>query len=249
MKNNSKYIVTYLISISILLSSDIGKCNICYGDIYEDYFKDAWGNIYHKEHQKSAKFCDSCYRVVSVAITNGGYYLPDNRLICNLCYQSSINTINYAQVNLVTMIDYLSKNGINIDINLVKLNLIYKHEVNLVDKNHIDYKGFTYINQDEKNNVFNIFILKGLPIQEFNATVAHELMHIWISKNNIVLDIELEEYYCNLISKDIYSYYDDDFSRIKMKSIDLHLSKNKFYNQFNKQKYLINDIVEHINER
>ena len=247
LKNNLKHILLPLLLISMVLSFNTKKCNICYGDIDSDYLKDAWGNIFHKEHEKTAQFCESCYRVVSIAITDGGYYLPDNRLICNLCYQSSVNTNDAAQLNLDITLDYLSKNGIRIDTSLLKLNLIFKHEIRFDSNNHINYKAFTILNDSNNLGSTEIFVLKGLPRQEFNSTLAHELMHIWISENNFRIDNELEEYYCNLVARAIYSVSMNEFSRVKQKSIDIQLDENKFDSQFIKQNYNIREIIEHIN--
>ena len=44
----------------------------------------------HEIHLKESKFCNSCNRIISEGITQGGYILPDSRYICNLCHQSSV---------------------------------------------------------------------------------------------------------------------------------------------------------------
>ena len=248
LKNYSKHILLTLILISTVLAFNGRRCNICYGEIESDYLKDAWGNIFHKEHEKTAEFCESCYRVVSVAITDGGYYLPDNRLICNLCYQSSVNSYDEALKILDMTIEYLSNNGINIDSSYIKLNLIFKNEIRLDSNNHLNYKAFTILNKSESLSSHEIFILKGLPSQEFSSILAHELMHIWIAENNIKIENELEEYYCNLVARDLYSVDINMFSSIKQNSIDIHLDDNKYDSLFCKKNYSINEIIEHIHD-
>jgi len=245
LKKNSNHIL-FIITIVTLAFPVDKKCNICYHSINNDYLKDLWGNIYHPEHKKDAQFCESCYRIISVAITDGGYIMPDERLICKLCYSSSIIDRKQADSNIMFVSDFLSENGIKINNNIYNINLIYKNEIKFNNDNSMHYKGFTILESKNKSQVSNIFILKGMPEQEFNAILGHELMHIWISNNNLDIDEDLEEYYCNLVSKNIYKLDNSQFSNVKIEGINKVLNGNNARHLFNETDYNISQIIKHI---
>ena len=41
---------------------------------------------FHQKHEQGGYYCNSCSRLISEALTHGGYKTIDNRYICSLCY-------------------------------------------------------------------------------------------------------------------------------------------------------------------
>ena len=56
------------------------------------------------------------------------------------------------------------------------------------DQAHINLKGFTQTKHDHKSHPsYMIYMLCGLPRIEFEAVLAHELLHVWLHENEINL--------------------------------------------------------------
>ena len=102
-------------------------------------------------------------------------------------------------------------------------------EIKTVDKNRMKklygnnasnhLKGMTQISINNKK-IFSIYILNNIPKIQFEAILAHELMHVWLYKNNINLEHEKMEAFCNLGSYLIYKKDDTKFSRIHLMSFE-----------------------------
>ena len=60
----------------------------------------------------------------------------------------------------------------------------------------------------------------GLPKIEFEAVLAHELLHVWINHNKIDLSFEEEEGFCNLGRYLIYNNDQTHFSNIHLKAME-----------------------------
>ena len=80
-------------------------------------------------------------------------------------------------------------------------------------------KGITKISIDS-NKIFKIYILNNIPKIQFEAILAHELMHVWLYKNNINLEHEKMEAFCNLGSYLIYNENSTKFSTIHLISLE-----------------------------
>ena len=99
--------------------------------------------------------------------------------------------------------------------NLIELNNIYS------GKSHGNLKGFTQVNNKYKSHpYYTIFILFGLPRIEFEAVLAHELMHIWIYINYPNLKNKDVEGLCNAGSALIYINDGTCFSKIHLKAME-----------------------------
>ena len=85
---------------------------------------------------------------------------------------------------------------------------------------HGNLKGLTKTEKyhDKKYN-HTIYILSGLPKIEFEAVLAHELLHIWLSENEQQLMSEKIEGFCNLGSSIIYENDGTHFSKIHLQSM------------------------------
>ena len=254
--NINLHILKFLFFISILLTSDFEsktKCSICNKSIKDkEYYVDAWGNPFHMYHKKTGIFCECCSRIISEKITNGGYKLDDGRYICTLCDVSIIKSdveIDNSLDKVLKILENFGVTGIKkseLKIELINRNLMseqYKfHEVE-----HL--KGLTKVTPSNKE-IFSIFILNNLPKVQFEAILAHELLHVWLFKKNINLTKPIMEGFCNLGSYLIYNLDNTKFSKIHLLSLEnrnnnSHVTEYKILkNMMNKKgfNYLLKNI-------
>jgi hypothetical protein len=90
--------------------------------------------------------------------------------------------------------------------------------MDLLHKLHIcrpSLKGYTYFN----NQKYIIEILWGLNQIEFEAVLAHELLHVWIDYNNIKLNKSKLEGFCNLGSRLVYDNYNLELAKVLKSSM------------------------------
>jgi len=215
--------IFYLSSSLIIADNYDISCSICENKIKDkEYYVDIWGNPFHIYHKKIGTFCECCSRIISEKITNGGYQLDDGRYICTLCDISIIKTEQEILKSFKEIKEILKKNGVNnINESEIDIELINKIEM----ANHYKFhevehlKGITKIDPN-RNKPFHIYILDNLPKIQFEAILAHELLHIWLYKNNLTLDNLTMEGFCNLGSYLIYSLDDTKFSNIHLMSLE-----------------------------
>ena len=230
-KTFTLYISFFFIFILNLLIADNKQieCSICEKLIKEKaYLVDIWGNPFHLKHKNEGKFCESCSRIISRKITSGGYQLSDGRHICSLCDVSIIETARIHE-SLINVINIFKKNGLqNINRNEIDIKIIDKDEMRKLygvsASNHL--KGMTKISLDS-NKIFKIYILNNIPKIQFEAILAHELMHVWLYKNNLNLEHDKMEAFCDLGSYLIYDKDGTKFSKIHLISFDNNNSHEK----------------------
>ena len=198
-------------------------CSICEKQIKDkQYYVDIWDNPFHIYHKKVGTFCECCSRIISQRITNGGYKLSDGRHICTLCDVSIVRTKDEMNQSFKYVNTILKKNGINnIKIDEIKINLIDKNEMKeYYGPYRMDHlHGMTKIDPINKEP-FSIYILNNLPKTQFEAILAHELLHIWLYKKNIFLDNLTMEGFCNLGSYLIYNLDKTKFSKVHLMSLE-----------------------------
>ena len=223
LKTFNLYISVIILNFCFTHSEQFISCSICDNKIKDkEYYVDAWGNPFHIYHKKTGTFCECCSRIISQKITNGGYKLNDGRYICSLCDASVIQTEENINKSIDRVIKVLKNNGIdNIDKNEINIELINKIEMSDNYKFHeVEHlKGLTKVNHENKK-MFQVYILNNLPKIQFEAALAHELLHIWLFKKNITLDKPLMEGFCNLGSYLIYKLDDTKFSKILLLSLE-----------------------------
>ncbi len=224
-----KILLFQILFISFLTSKNI-KCKICSDEINSEYSIDAWGNTFHSHHENEGLFCNSCSRIISAGVTNGGYIYPDGRRICSLCKASVIQTKLETDKALYNTSLYLSEIGIDILTNNVSISIVNLNDLNKLT-GHISeskLKGFTETIKISDNNFkYNIFILNGLPKIEFEANLAHELLHVWLNQKGIILNNKNEEGFCNLGNYLIYSNSATKFANIHIESMEYN--KDEIY--------------------
>ena len=193
----------------------------------DDFLLDPWGNPYHKYHKTDIIHCNSCSRVISENVTQGGYLLEDGRYICSLCQTNIVESPSQIKKSKNKVLETLKEIGINIynkDIQIILVNRNVLFEM-APEFNSQNIKGLTKIiipnntSYDELNN-FKIYILDKLPILEFEAVLAHEYFHVWLQENNINLDKNETEGFCNLASAHIYKANGSKFAQIHLNAMD-----------------------------
>ena len=220
-------IFVYLIFITLCIcgksNNDPPMCTICLQVLEGEYSIDAWDNPFHSYHNKDGIFCNSCSRIISEGITHGGFRYTDGRHLCSLCQISVVeddSVIHEVYLSVIKQFEAIGIFNIPDGISVELINLIEMKKI-VGRISHGDMKGFTNINNNHKPYPsYSIFILFGLPGIEFEAVLAHELMHVWLDKNYPHLEIIITEGLCNLGSALIYINDGTNFSNIHLKSME-----------------------------
>ncbi len=206
------------------------KCDACGEPLETDFIVDSWNNKYHHYHLNETKICESCGRLIAKNLTGGGLILNRNRHICNICSpnlvteNSDIDRIQnkviaiLQNVGIVNMPRYITIKLVKNQIELERMSKIRLGDIH-------GYTKYEYEKVDNKkiSETFEIYILSHLHKIVFEAVLAHELMHVYLFKNNIKLSSQKREGFCNLGSRLVYEDYNDHFSNIKLES----MKKNK----------------------
>jgi len=217
--NYYEFIIMGFISIFLFffLLANPQDCSICLQPLESPFSIDSWGNAFHTAHENEGIFCHSCSRIISQGVTQGGYKYSDGRHLCSLCKITAVNDDSVIETSYQAVITQFEKVGIlhiptDIPIELVNLQQLNNKAREM---SHTKLKGFTMIDPisirtNQSINPYNISILFGLPKIEFEAVLAHELLHVWLHQNNITLSSQSTEGFCNLGS---YLIYNNDNTR------------------------------------
>ena len=240
--NKQYYHYISIILITIIWANGVNikpihpTCMICLQPLNGEISMDVWGNTFHSKHEKEGVFCNSCSRIISQGVTQGGYVYSDGRHLCSLCKITAVNNDSSIQTSYQAVITQFEEVGIinivrNIPINLVSLQELNKQAGYM---SHAKLKGFTIIDPmirkaNQSVNIYEISILFGLPQIEFEAVLAHELLHVWLHQNKIMLSSQLTEGFCNLGSYLIYNNDNTHFSTIHLQAMSSY--KNIVYGQ------------------
>ena len=234
----SYLIPSFFIFTTIILCNDLPLCSICLQPITQEYSVDAWGNPFHRKHEMEGIFCHSCSRIISQEITQGGYRYKDGRHICSLCQVSIVvddPMINASYKSVITQFESIGIHNFPNNINIQLIDLIDLNNKFGTQK-HGSLKGVTHTgNHYNLEPQYTIFILSGLPKIEFEAVLAHELLHIWLYDNNYHLNQKETEGFCNLGSQLIYKKNGTHFSKIHLQAMenDPHLIYGDGYRKMN----------------
>lgn len=163
------------------------RCDLCSEIINETYIKDYWGNNYHASHENTEPRCDYCGRFISGKISRGGSKYNDGRVICGICESTSVKSLTKAESVLNRVKNSLQSFGVAINLYRLGLQLVNKDELRSIaseNGSYTDPRGFAKYSYWKTGNEttkreFTIYILNGMPQEDFEAVAAHELMHIW----------------------------------------------------------------------
>jgi hypothetical protein len=196
------------------------KCLICGKAINGEYYEDEWGNMAHVEHNgKKTKHCSFCTRIINDKEKN--LVLSDGRnKICSICLESVIFSREQIEISFQYVISLFDKVGFNGIPDSVKIRIVSKFQGS--EKNPLGShtsgitktRIITYSNGRKKRE-HEIEILEGLPSIEFNAVLAHELLHVWLNEQEINLVTNAKtEGFCNLGAYLVYSTDSSKLSEI-----------------------------------
>ncbi|MDA3861056.1 MAG: protein DA1 [Melioribacteraceae bacterium] len=210
------------------------KCSICNEPINGEYLIDDHGLKYHKYHEAELKRCDNCNRLISNKTTLGGIVYNDGRNICNICNNKKLNFYKGYKQSFNQVVSRLNNYGLRFDESTIKLKIVDLNKLQKISgiRYSKNIRGFTYTNiktiGTNKTFEHTVYVLNGIPPKYAESTIAHELMHVWISENiEHKLDQHLEEGSCNYIS---YTYLKSDYSDDAKEIVrQLHSNPDKIY--------------------
>ena len=203
------------------------KCSICKSSITGKYMVDSWDNNYHNSH--SNKNCSSCGRIVSPNTSNGGIKVSENRTICGFCISSTVQTNNEIEDARNSVVLLLKEVGFLKIPDEVPIQIVDKNKIcNLTDKNNCKYHQglthyeYTYDSKTGKKiseGENSIYILDNLHILDFESTLAHEYLHVWLNINDVKYSDSIIEGFCNLGSALVYKKNPSHFSKLKLEGM------------------------------
>ncbi len=166
------------------------RCSICGEIISGSYLIDAWGNKYHAEHENNNLQCRYCGRLISGQTSDGGESYSDGRTVCGICRQTAIDDLGDAKDIMAEVADRLAVYGINVDVRKIKISLVDSRQMGQINTDiGEDAEGTTRFEQESyyfglfKDKRLKIYILNGMPRENFIAVAAHEIMHAWLYQN------------------------------------------------------------------
>lgn len=194
------------------------RCDYCKQIIEGPYIVDYWGNNIHKSHKGNVGQCEYCGRYVSQELSKGSTIYADGREVCGYCSESPVMTFDEAYTLMAEVRDILEEEGINLSTDHLALYLIDRVRMQeLSPPRGKNAQAFTYFEQEKRlygllsRKDFKIYILDRLPRIEFIATIAHELMHVWLGEHaDFSMDQTLAEGSCNYAAFLVLRRYDDD---------------------------------------
>ena len=210
-----------------ILFANHKNCSICLQPLDNTFSVDVWGNAFHTAHEQEGVFCHSCSRIISQGVTQGGYIYSDGRHLCSLCRLTAVNDDSVIQAAYLSVISQFYRVGITNISNDIPINLVDLKQLNQEagQLSHFKLKGFTRIHPVLKKitqpvNPFQIFILFGLPRIEFEAVLAHELLHVWLHHKKVTLSPASTEGFCNLGRYLVYQNDNTQFSTIHLQAME-----------------------------
>jgi len=188
-------------------------CPICGVLLAGSVEQDAWGNNYCHKHSKEYPRCSCCQRLICDQLTKGGVAYKDNRLVCNLCRQTAIDTKEQAKPYFEALAAWLNGQGFVFQNLKLHIDLVYSYEMTPTtyaangEQQGVIYKVFQ-VGHSSVRKVNGVAILKGLSRQVMEGVAVHELGHAWLFLKGIDgLSLPVEEGFCNMLSYQYHGEY------------------------------------------
>lgn len=207
------------------------ECVVCKQTITGEYTLDPWGNAAHKQHKnKQTEFCTSCFRIIEESPIFKSKTLLDGRKLCFQCSLTKVENLITARKSFNEIKEIYRNFNIQNIPNSVKLQLVSLPEMKRVSKSNSNFiRGLTTTQFTAMMNLkrfsHSIYILNGLPKLEFDAVLAHEMLHVFLTENNISLTHNRMEGFCNLGSYLIYARDKSKHGQVML----THMEKNTDY--------------------
>jgi hypothetical protein len=197
-------------AVPAMAAPDAPLCVMCGKEIGPGrYVQDQWRANFHLNHQNAPR-CYYCARAISPFNTGGGVRYPGGREVCNLCHQTAVVDQGQAEAAMERVRARMNAWGLGFDYGQIPVRLVEQATLNAMygrgnamhdgNINGLTTKRWT---KDDKGRVLarevTISMLRGLPLEVYEKTMAHELMHAWMFLDRQPdHDSALEEGVCNL---------------------------------------------------
>ena len=193
----------------------VSECCICLQSLSGTIVYDPWKNAAHLTHKVT--FCSSCDRILSSHRAGGAFLYSDGRYICGLCKKMAISdsvAANRSRRDVLTALENAGFSGIpkNVEIVLAHSRALSAHS----RKQHtagLTLSKVQFENHKRTGISHQIGILPGLPKIEFEAVMAHELLHVWQQEHEVKFSPLYCEGLCELGAFLIYSEDDSELAR------------------------------------
>lgn len=204
-------------------------CPICGALMVGILHEDAWGNRYCSKHTSELHRCSCCQRLISERLTGGGVAYRDNRLVCNLCRKTAIDTKEQAKPYIEAVAAWCYQQGFTFQHLILRVELVYRQALvsSSEDLGNGETQGMIYKStltrggRAPTRQVNGVAILKGLSRQVMEGVAVHELGHAWLFLHGVDgLSAPIEEGFCNLLSYLYHRKFDTDEARFCMRAID-----------------------------
>jgi len=165
------------------------RCSLCGEILKGEYVKDAWGNRYHPSHRREMVACEYCGRFISETITHGGARYADGRSVCNICRRTAVEGAGEGRKLMVQAAARLAGIGLAVDPSRVRLELVdltrmveASGDRSRLRTGYTQYESVTSVGGTRRSESVTVYVLAGMPRLETIATLAHELTHVWLSR-------------------------------------------------------------------
>ena len=227
-------IVKNVVTLSFFIKPMI--CCICNKPLTGRYLIDVWDNEICEAHlDKDAVHCASCS-----AFSKREHSLTDGRILCKRCFGDAIKPGDSIEKVKTSVIHALYNVGFNdLRIQDVFLEIVSAQRLAEIRKEPINmnFKGFTISNittsrlygilTTSRKFKHNIYFLTHLTNVEFAGTLAHELLHAWLTQNGVKMPQKQTEGFCNMGAYLMYSSMQGENAKMQLKS--LHESPDPIY--------------------
>ncbi|NLK63036.1 MAG: protein DA1 [Fusobacteria bacterium] len=216
-------------------------CCICLEKIKSEHYTDIWGNRFHIAHEMPHEICSVCLSVIHNKNKINMKKYNNGIIVCGECNKSAVTNEVHAFKLKYKVFDILKENKIfnipdNIPVKFMDMSIKMKDKC-------LGFNRKTEKIVNKKNNIKNkiiyneIYMAYGLPEMEFESVLAHELMHVWITQNNIKLDHNNVEGLCNLGSAFVYKKYNNEKSKMLLNAM-FKLKDKAYGKKFKKYMYI-----------
>lgn len=200
------------------------KCSVCSSVIAGSYFRDEWGNVSHNEHGGTmVTFCESCDRIISKNTSKAGLKI-NGKLLCGYCHETLVtnNEISPILRSVKLMLGLVGFRHLPEKVEIEIKSQKTMNEISSDFSNNV--RGLaqttTYIDHNGKRFSHKIFLLNTLTKLQFEGVLAHELIHIWLNQNEIVLEEQECEGLCNLGAYLIYINDHTAYGKLLLKKLN-----------------------------
>ena len=172
------------------------KCCLCKNIIIGEYIIDFCDNRAHLTHNGiNTICCKSC-----------GIFCFENVLcLCNTCEGKIIHNKTQIDYSFNKILNSLSNLGLDISKHNIMIIIKPKEQINSNGINQLGYAQTTiYFFGKQRKFEHRISIVNNLPDLEFEGVLAHEMLHTWLTENEIKLPDYQTEGFCNLGSFYLY---------------------------------------------